>query len=84
MLHSAFSCGLASSTIASMRSLPVMKAPSLPLSARASSSRLKMRSCWFDSTSKVSARRASKSGKIARATRIWGFMRASGINQKSG
>src|SRR5688572_27669001 len=74
MLAQIFRSGHASSTAASMRSLPVVKAPCLPWSLAISCSLLQLSSDWFDSTSKCWERRSMVSGKIARATRILGLL----------
>src|SRR5688572_26707752 len=74
MLAQTFSCGQAASASASMRSVPVVKAPTLPCRRAASSALLQTASAWLCSTSKWRSSSAMVSGNTARATRMAGFM----------
>src|SRR5262249_5636411 len=74
MLHTALSRGAASSSAASMRSLPVGSTPSLSATRRRSSSAPQgASSFWLSSTSKRSRSLSTISWKVARVTRIRGF-----------
>ena len=73
MLAQIFSSGQASSTSASMRSLPVVNTPALPFSRVISSALLQTTSSGLAATSKWRSSRAMVSGKIARATSSRGF-----------
>src|SRR5262252_943777 len=74
MSHTAFRRGAASSSEASMRSLPVGSTPSLSASRRLSSSAPQgASSFWLSSTSKRSRSLSTISWKVARVTRIRGF-----------
>src|SRR5512144_1892681 len=76
MLHTARSCGLAPSTAASMVTLPVVNAPTLPCRRRISSAWVHGASPGLASTSKNSRNRSTTSGKTARVTRTAGFIDA--------
>src|SRR5262252_7815211 len=74
MSHTAFRRGAASSSEASMRSLPVGSTPSLSASRRLSSSAPQgASSFWLSSTSKRSRSFSTTSSKVARVTRIFCF-----------
>src|SRR5688572_1613440 len=74
MLATTRSCGLASSTAASIVTLPVVNAPTLSFSRSISSALAKMLSLGLSSTSKYWRSFSTTSGNTARATRTLGFM----------
>src|SRR6218665_647218 len=74
MLATIFSRGAAAISAASMRWLPVAKAPSLSASLAASSAGFQRMSSGLSSTSKCWRSRSTMSGKIARATRMRGLL----------
>src|SRR6478672_6547690 len=74
MLQIAFRVGAAAITSADIRSLGVVNTPCLPCSFRTSSSAVRIRSSWFDSTSKWCARYSTTSGNTARVISICGFV----------
>ncbi len=67
------SWGLACSTAASMRSLPVVSAPTLPCRRRLSSAAVQTSSAWLLSTSNTCTKDCRTSGKMARATKMEGL-----------
>src|SRR5690349_23502641 len=73
MFAQIFNCGAAASASASMRSPPVVKAPTLSRSLSASCCFDQASSAWLCSTSKYCSSRAMISGKTARVTRIFAF-----------
>src|SRR3990167_173177 len=74
MLAHILSLGQAASNCASIRSPPVVKAPSLSRMRSVSCALDQFSSSWLASTLKCFSRRAMTSGKTARATRIFGLL----------